>query len=148
MVFTTRPEIIFYIILMKQTAATFLVKAPSLNPYLLIPSASPASSPSPLYQSAASKVFCHRIGDHLGSRSPVSLQQQLQQQPQQGQLQQQRRRQQQRQQQQIKHFYNGCISSSCCSLAAALCISNATPVSACVIDILDRPGPFPLHTLP
>ena len=51
------PKLFFSIILMKQPAATFLVKAPSLNPDLLIPSASPASSPSPLYQSAASKVF-------------------------------------------------------------------------------------------
>ena len=42
---------------MKQTVATFLVKAPSFNPDLPIPSASPASSPSPLYQSAASEVF-------------------------------------------------------------------------------------------
>ena len=142
------PKLFFSIILMKQTAATFLVKASSLNPYLTIPSASPAPSPSPLYQSAASKVFVIASATILVHGPPSAFQQQLQQQQLQGQRQQQQRRQQQRQQQQIKHFYSGGIISSRVGVAAVCCISNATLVSACVIDISDRPSPFQLHTLP
>ena len=107
---------------------------------LRIRSASPAASPSPLHQSAASKVFRHRSLLVHGPRQPSAA---VQQQPsQEQQQQQQRRRQQQRQQQQIKHFYNGGISSS--SMAAAWCISSATLVSACPCNrYLRSPGSAP-----
>ena len=66
---------LFSIILMKQTAVTFLVKASSLNPDLPIPSASSRHlHPLPTNQLLAK--FCHRVGGHLDTRFPVSLQQQ------------------------------------------------------------------------
>ena len=132
---------------MKQTAATFLVKASSLNPDLSVPSASPAPSPSPLYQSEASKVyaivsatilvhgppsaFCSSCSSNSskGSRSSSS-----------------------------DGSSQGNSSRSNISImeasAAAACMtaawfkSNAALVIAGVSDIADRSGPYQLHTLP
>ena len=138
----------FSIILMKQTAATFLVKASSLNLDLSVPSASPAPSPFPLYQSEASKVyaivsatilvhgpppaFCSSCSSNSskGSRSSSSS----------------------------DGSSKGNSSRSNISImeasAAAACMtaawfkSNATLVIAGVSDIADRSGPYQLYTLP
>ena len=121
---------------MKQTAATFLVKASSLNADLSVPSASPAPSPSPLYQSEASKVyaivsatilvhgppsaFCSSSssdGSSKGnsSRSNISIME---------------------------------ASAAAACMTAAWFKSNAALVIAGVSDIADRSGPYQLHTLP
>ena len=126
---------------MKQTAATFLVKAPSLNPspdsIRLTSGISISSPPISGFQSFSPSL-------PLGSRSPVNLQQQCSSNRHKGSCSSSSSGggSSRRQQQQIKHFYNGGISSS--SLAAAWCISSATLVSACLCNrYLRSPGSAP-----
>ena len=136
-----KTRIIFSIILMKQTTATFLVKASSLN---LISRFHPPHQrhPHPLSTNQRLPKFSPSLRRPSWFKIPRQHSTAVQQQLPQEQLQQQRRRQQQRQQQQIKHLYIGVIRSN--SLAAAWCISNATPVAKCMCNrYLRSPGSVP-----
>jgi len=114
-------------------------QSPKPESPLRISSASPAASPSPLPPISGFQSFSPSLP--LGSRSPSAFSSSAAATVTRASALLQRRRQQQ-----IKHIYLGGHRSN--SLAAAWCMSNATPVSACAIDISDRPGPVQLHTLP